>query len=671
MTRGHHHLLSPGRIGTMALRNRIVHAPMSLGLGAGDGTCGDRYIAYYAERAKGGAGLINIGTVSIGYPEGSVDNKQIAASDDRYLPNLRRLAEAIHAHGAKLVLQLNHNGLSAGSDRAAGRPLATPSLPVLKRGDLADSLLPEELAAMAAGNPVLGEIKYEVLDSAGIRRIVEMFTAAAVRCQQAGIDAVEIHGGHGYLLAGFLSPVTNLRTDDYGGSAERRARFLVEVLQSVRAAVGPDFPVWCKIDATEFELDGGITIGDAMITARLAEAAGANAISVSAYTDVAKAYTHSGSHTPQQPELLVPNAIAIKSVVDIPVITAGRIEPAAADRHIAEGHFDFVAFGRKLLADPALPNKLAAGKAETIRPCIYCYSCISQAYFRRPVICTVNPEMGFERELALQPAAAPKRAVVIGGGPNGLEAARRLALAGHVVTLLERSDRLGGDLNIAAVTYEPNGEFLDWLLREVAAAPIDVRLGVAATVERVQSLNPDIVILATGAAPAPVLIAGGDAAAVLTGEALDRVIENRDLKQLGQRIAIIGGGMAGLQIADWLSGNGRSVTVIDAAPKLGAGLPIVRRARVLFELQHNGVVLAPHAADIKINAGEVSWQDSDASSRREAFDQVIISAAKMSGTALAQQLAASGFAVHSAGDCNGPGDLEKTLRDVAELVHAL
>ena len=353
-------LLKPGRIGTMELRNRIVHAPMSLGLGAGDGTCGERFIAYYAERAKGGAGLINIGTVSVGYPEGSVDAKQIAASDDKYLPSLRALADAIHAHGAKVVLQLNHNGLQAGGDRAAGRPLATPSLPEPKRGDLGDYFLADELAALVAGNPVAGEIRYALLDAAGIARVVNMFAAAALRAKRAGIDAVEIHGGHGYLLASFLSPVTNRRADAYGGSVENRARFLVEVLRAVRAAVGPDFPVWCKIDSTEFALDGGISIEDAKLTARLAEAAGADAISVSAYSDVSKAITHSGSHTPQQPELLVPNARAIKAVVTIPVITAGRIEAVEADRHIAAGAFDFVAFGRKLLADPLDPAANAA-----------------------------------------------------------------------------------------------------------------------------------------------------------------------------------------------------------------------------------------------------------------------------------------------------------------------
>jgi 2,4-dienoyl-CoA reductase-like NADH-dependent reductase (Old Yellow Enzyme family) len=311
---------------------------------------------------------------------------------------LAGLADAVHAHGAKIVLQLNHNGPQAGGDRAAGRPLAVPSIPEPKRGDLADSFLPEELAALAAGNPILGEVRYQVLDAAGIARIVDMFAAAAERAKRAGIDAVEIHAGHGYLLQSFLSPATNKRTDDYGGPLENRARFLVEVLRAVRAAVGPDFPVWCKLDSEEFALEGGIRIDNAIATALLAEAAGADAISVSAYSDVSKAVTHSGSHTPQQPELLVPNATRIKRAVGVPVITAGRIGLDEADRHIAAGDFDFVAFGRKLLADPDLPRKLHAGHAGTVRPCIYCYSCISQAYFRRPIICTVNPEMGREYE---------------------------------------------------------------------------------------------------------------------------------------------------------------------------------------------------------------------------------------------------------------------------------
>ena len=660
-------LLKPGRIGTMELRNRIVHAPMSLGLGAGDGTCGERFIAYYAERAKGGAGLINIGTVSVGYPEGSVDAKQIAASDDKYLPSLRALADAIHAHGAKVVLQLNHNGLQAGGDRAAGRPLATPSLPEPKRGDLGDYFLADELAALVAGNPVAGEIRYALLDAAGIARVVNMFAAAALRAKRAGIDAVEIHGGHGYLLASFLSPVTNRRADAYGGSVENRARFLVEVLRAVRAAVGPDFPVWCKIDSTEFALDGGISIEDAKLTARLAEAAGADAISVSAYSDVSKAITHSGSHTPQQPELLVPNARAIKAVVTIPVITAGRIEAVEADRHIAAGAFDFVAFGRKLLADPDLPRKLAAGLAEQVRPCIYCYSCISQAYFRRPVICAINPDMGREYAPA-PPPAARRRVVVIGGGPVGMAAALRLKAKGHEPILIERSNSLGGAFAAAATAYSPNAHYLDWLRREVADAAIDVRPDTIATVETLSVHKPDVVIVATGAAHAPPAIPGAESSHIVLAETLN---EPADLSAIDATVGIIGGGIIGLETAAWLNAQGKSVTVIDGAARLGAGLPIVLRARLLTELRQSGVTLIAGAAEIAIQDGGVGWRDAEGRAMRAEAESVIVADRGMPDGALADALGRAGFKVLRAGDCAGEFTLELAIRAVANLVDAL
>jgi 2,4-dienoyl-CoA reductase (NADPH2) len=664
MAEHYRHLLSPGRIGTMELRNRIVHAPMSLGLGAGDGTCGERYVAYYAERAKGGAGLINIGTVSIGYPEGSVDAKQIAASDDKFLPSLKGLADAIHAHGAKIVLQLNHNGTQAGSDRAAGRPLATPSLPVFKPGDLADSFLPEELAALAAGNPVLGEVQYQILDTAGIQRIVAMFADAAWRCQRAGVDAVEIHGGHGYLLAAFLSPVTNRRTDDYGGSAENRARFLVEVLRAVRAAVGPDFPVWCKIDSTEFELEGGISLDDAKITARMAEVAGADAISVSAYSDVSKAITHSGSHTPQQPELLVPNASAIKAVVKVPIITAGRIEAVAADRHIADGRFDFVAFGRQLLADPDLPRKLTEGRPQDVRPCIYCYRCISQAYFRRPVMCTVNPGMGFEDARA--PAAVlSKRVAVVGGGPVGMEAALRLKAKGHEPILIERSDRLGGVFAAAAIVYEPNARYLEWLRSEIGRLNVEVRFNTLGTPETIAALGVVAVIVATGAAHRVPAIEGVDRAQIALAETF---LLSPDVMATGRDIVVLSNGMIALQVAEWLSRRGNNVVVVDICSKFGTGLPIVRRARLLAELRQVGVALIGDANDIAIKSGEVTWLDADGHQRHTVADRVIISNNKVPDGDVGNRLTRAGFELFSAGDCTGSFYLEDSIRAVADLV---
>jgi 2,4-dienoyl-CoA reductase-like NADH-dependent reductase (Old Yellow Enzyme family)/thioredoxin reductase len=663
-------LLAPGRIGSLELRNRIVHAPMSLGLGAGDGTCGQRFIDYYAARARGGAGLINIGTVSVGYPYGSVDARQIAISDDAYLPSIRARADAVHAHGARIVLQLNHNGLMAGLDRAQGRPLSCPSLPVAKPSELGAAYLPEELqelAAAAAGTP---EATFRELDEAGIQEIVALFAAAAERARRAGVDAVEIHGGHGYILSSFLSPWANQRTDRYGGSLENRARMLLEVIAAVRAAVGRDYPVWCKIDSQEFFQDEGISLEDARQTALWAEAAGADAVSVSAFYDGSRAAAHTSAHTPQTPELLVPNAAAIKAALRIPVITAGRISAETADRQIGEGLYDFVAMGRNLLADPDLPAKLSAGRRPAVRDCIYCYSCISQAYFRRPVLCAVNPEMGHEGDAADRPSRAPRRIVVVGGGPAGLESARRLAGRGHAVTLVERSSTLGGDLRAAAVAYPENRPLLEWLTGAVAAAGIELRLGSEATADLVRGLNPDIVVAATGARAVPAPLPGMELPHVLAGRVLSRWLR-KDGTLPGRRAVVVGGDGNGLQLAAYLARAGLEVSVVEAAPKVGAGLAIVRRLGVLEELKRLQVPLLAGARDIAVTPAGVRYVNRHGQARTLGAEHVLVTAGATADPGPAEALRAAGFDVRAVGDCTGIGYIEGAFAAAAGLAAEL
>lgn len=703
MANNYRNLLQPGRIGSLSLRNRMVVTAMGVNLAEPDGSCGERIRAYHEEQAKGGAGLIILGVCGVGWPLGANQPGQVAISDDRFIDGLSRLAETVHAHGAKIAAQLHFGGLVGVEDLKAGRPVWAPSMPLAAEGgDFLEGLLPGELEQTGFGKAK--EFKVKVMTAEDIQQLVRMFAAAAERAQRAGMDGVEIHAGHGYIISSFLSPVTNHRTDAYGGSLENRARLLREVIAAVRAAVGPEFPVWCKLDSTEFGQANGITLEDAIATARMAQAAGVDAITVTSYHDPGQGALHSGSHTPDVPELMVANAAAIKAALKIPVIASGRIEPEAAERHIGAGRFDFLAMGRKLLADPQLPRKLQEGRAAEVRPCIYCYCCISQIYIERPVKCAVNPAIGFERERRLLPAETQKHVVVVGGGPAGMESARRLALRGHRVTLLEQSDRLGGTLQFAAIAYEPNERILNWLRQQVRAAGVEVRLRTRATPELLRQLAADEVVVATGARRDLPAIPGAERSHVFSGDELRQLLLGTDLSALkgkagwatrfaaraaaltgasrnidlirtatrtwmplGQRIGIIGGELVGLELAKFLALRGRQVTVIDAAPRFGAGLHIVRRLRVLDELKRLGVALQPEATDIAIGANTVSFSDPSGVSREVTVDHVIVAQGARGDASLADELRAAGFQVHTVGDCSGVGYIEGAMESAAEL----
>jgi NADPH-dependent 2,4-dienoyl-CoA reductase/sulfur reductase-like enzyme len=401
---------------------------------------------------------------------------------------------------------------------------------------------------------------------------------------------------------------------------------------------------------------------------------------------------------------MVPGAIAVKSAVKIPVLASGRIELAAADRHIGDGGFDFLGLGRPLLADAHLARKLWEGRAADVRPCIYCYCCVSQIYFSRPVKCAVNPDTGFERELAVAPAVTRKRIVVIGGGPAGLETARRLAQKGHEVMLLEQSDRLGGTAQFAAIAYQPNERVVEWLRRQIDASGVDVRLKTRATPELIRSLSPDTVVVATGAVRTMPPIPGAERSNVLSDEDMRRLVLGEDLGSLkgktgwstrivtkvgsltgatksfelirsatrawmplGKRIVIIGGELVGLELAEFLAHRGRQVTVIDDAARFGAGLHIVRRWRALAELRELGVALLTHATEIAIGENCVTYVNLNGQARTVGADHVIVAKGAMGDLRLADSLRAAGFNVKTAGDCGGVGYIEGAMGDAARV----
>lgn len=700
------HLLSPGRIGSMELKNRIAVTAMGVSLSEDDGTVGEQLIAYHEEQAKGGVALIISGVAGVAWPVGAVATGQTAISDDKFIPGLKTMTDRVHAHGAKIAVQLHHGGFVAGYSSARwGHPLWGPAVPPPFKGDFMNYFLPEEMGGVGGvAAPTL-----KLLEQADIDLAVQQFGEGARRAKEAGFDGIEIHGGHGYLLSSFTSPVTNTRTDGYGGSREGRLRLTLEVIAAIRRAVGPDYPVWIKLDSREMGKAGGISIEDAVANAKMVEAAGVDAITVTAYHDTGVGKLHSESNIPHMESFNLPATAQIRAAVSIPVIGSGRVEPEPGDRAIGKGEVDFIAMGRKLLADPALPNKLRAGEPDKVRPCIYCYTCVSAIYLGQPSRCAVNPDFSFEFK-GEPPLAgsAPKHVAVIGGGPGGMESARRLAALGHKVTLIEKSDRLGGTLRFASLAYEPNERLLNWLRREVKEAGIDVRLSTLATPDLLRGLKVDEVIVATGAIRGMPPIPGNDQDHVFSGDDMRRMMlgeSSDELKRktglftriatkvgaatgatanlalvrkathtwmpLGDHIAIIGGELVGLELAEFLAERGRKVSVIDEAPRLGKGLLLVRRMRLLSELAEHGLGLHAGVSDIVIGKDAVTFTDASGVAQSVRADNVIVARGATGDLSLAEALTAADFTVHSVGDAGGVGYIEGAMRGAAEAVRKI
>lgn len=699
MSRSYSALLSPGRIGSLELRNRIVMTPMGSNLCEPDGTLNERIKAYYEARARGGAAMVIMGSVSISWPIGSANVCQVAISDDRFVPGLADLAKRIHRHGAKIAAQIQHAGITALNDIAAGRPLLVPSIPKEGESDIAPTLTPEEAAAMAT--PFMqptSKLHYQEATEEDLAWVCSQFADAAERARTAGLDGVEIHAAHGYLISNFLSPSTNKRTDRYGGSLENRARLLVEVVQAVRARVGRKYPVWCRLDGVEFFKPEGITSVDAVAAAKLGEQAGLDAINVSAYADPGRGIGYSEAHATHIPGRFVPFAAAIRKAVKIPIMTAGRIEPEVADALIKKGQIDFVSMGRKLLADEELPRKLAAGRPETIRPCIYCYTCISQIFVSGHVRCAVNATTAFENEAAVVRAEQPKRVLVVGGGPGGMETARVAALRGHEVTLCEQGAALGGSVRLSAISYPANGRLVRFFERVLRDSSVKIHLNTRVDEAYVRRHAPDVVVVATGAKWGALPIRGAELPHVLTGESLRAMMGagsgpapaglsstarmltgiGRSLGltrspalvtkashywlPFGKNVVIYGGGLVGIELAEFLAERGRKITVLEESGLFATQFRLLRRWRALYECDRLGVDRIANVKQLSIEKDCVRYVTPGGQERAIAADQVILAAGAGESTALADTLRNAGFAVKSVGDCAEIGYIEGAIR---------
>lgn len=701
------HLLSPGRIGSLELRNRLTQTAMGTNLANPDGTIGDEAVAFYAARAAGGTALLTMGTVGVANPRGQLQSRQVSIADDSFIPGLKRLTDAVHRHGGCVSAQLNHGGLTSIFDMAAGRPVLMPSLPqpgAMGGGkSMHDFMFPEEKARGSAPH-IGGMPQFKAADAEDIAWIIEAFAAGAARAVEAGYDAIELHAGHTYLLNSFLSPAHNRRTDRYGGTAQDRATLMQEVIQGIRARIGRDFPLLVKLNAEEYLFDSGITLDDAKITARIAAAAGADAITVTASHNYAYARALLSSWMPHTPNQLLPLAAAIRDASGLPVVTVGRVDADAADAAIAAGQLDFLAQGRRQIADDRFVANLARGGKAAVRPCIFCYQCLSESMMHQPLRCAVNGDVGFEKDNLLAPTLLPRKVVVIGGGPGGMETARRLTLRGHAVTLLEASGQLGGTARIAAIAYAPNGDFVDWLKAQLEELAVDVRLHSRATVESVRALAPDAVVVATGAIRRSPDVPGKDQPhvhdaaslrALLLGEAEDGeggkvplarrlamgaaralgVTDSPDLVRkasrlwmpVGNRVVVIGGELVGLELAEFLHERGRHVSVVDDVPQFGRGLSPARRSVMLDQMPLDGIALHEGASAIRISAKAVHFTGASGEGVELPADTVIVAKGAEANTSLHDALKGAGFETHMVGDCQGVGYILGAVRNAADV----
>jgi len=696
-------LASPSFIGNLELKNRMVLAAMGSNFASDDGHTSEQLNAYYEERARGGVGLIILETSAITWPAGASMPNMIGFSKDEFIPDLRSLTQSIHQHGAKIAAQLNQSGKIAQEDVIAGRPILVPSIPKSEPSDMFGLLTQDEIVNFikAAGPDGKGP-RYHELSTEEIQQEVQHFVDAAKRAKASNFDAIEIHAGHGYLISSFLSPAVNKRTDEYGGTPKKRAKFLVEIISEIKKQID-GFPVLVRLDANEYRIDNGITPDDFLITALLAQEAGADAIDVSAYGNTSKGIAFTEAPLVHEPGGFLNFVKMAKKALTIPIIAVGRIELDIAEKGLKNNDFDFLAMGRKLLADPGLPNKVVSGQVHLIRPCIYCYVCVSQIFINKPMMCAVNSQLGneYRNENIIHTTADQKKILVIGAGPSGMESARLLAMRGHHVEVWEKDKDIGGTVRVAALAYEPNGRLIKYLKNSLDELGVKIKMRTLATPESIQAFDPDHVIVAIGAHREAPSIKGKEGRNVFDGEQLrgllfgsdSNVIKKLSLFQqiilkmgrasqllrsisalrflskiwmpISRNVVVIGGDLVGLELAEFLIERGRNVKVLEPTGSLGPNLSIIRRSRVIHQLKEHGVDLLTNVEIKEIDGQEVIVQHEE-SEKIFPADQIIIALGANANLNLSNELNDMSIPVTSIGDCTSVGYIHGAIADARE-----
>lgn len=624
------HLFTPGKIGSLTLKNRIMKAPQSSGMSNMDGTVSERLVRYYRQQAAGGAGMIIVEYAYVDDIGAKSAHCHLGISNNEHIPGLAWLAENIREQGAVPAIQIEH----CGRQKFLGtQPICAPSaIPWPKLWD--------QYGVQAVPH---------VLTIEEIQDIVHAFGDAALRAKQAGFELVEIHGAHGYLLTNFFSPTTNHRTDLYGGSLENRMRIYVEIVRDVRKKVGPDFPVTIRLSGTDYEPDG-FPIEDTIELAKVLEKEGIDAFHISGGDH----HTMIHQVSPMAIDVChnVWAAEAIKKVVHVPVIASGSITlPEYAEEIIASGKGDFVGLGRPLWADPEWPLKAMEDRPEDIRPCIRCNEgCLERTFFNfKAITCAVNPTISREGELDLKPAAKPRKIAVVGGGPAGMEAARVCKLRGHEVTLFEEKE-LGGLLHEASVPefksdIRPLCKYLITQIEKLGI-PVEHKKATAADLA-----GYDAVICATGSRPILPGVPGIDKPGVM--DALE--VLNGARKPEG-RIAVIGGGLVGTETALHLAEQGMHTTLVEMLPKIMNGVAATDQLAYSERIAKADMEVCTGTRLVSIGDGEITVSD-HTGTHTIPVDSVIIAIGLKAQDSLYGELCAQGKEAYLVGDAVHPGKI--------------
>jgi 2,4-dienoyl-CoA reductase (NADPH2) len=678
-------LLEPGQIGTVKIKNRIIKT-----------ACGTHYwhrddlhmnrkvICYYEALAKGGAGLIIAESPTVDFQFDNKGFNKYRLDDDRFVPGLSELAQAVHKHGCPVFLQLYHKGNS-------------PSTPVF---------LEHSVAASAITPDTGSEIPRE-LTITEIEIIKERFVSATERAMKAGFDGIEINASCDHLLNTFLSSCYNKRKDIYGcDTIENRSRIVVEIIKDIKKRCGLNFPVIALINGAEAGGDGkGTTLADSKKIARLLQNAGADAIHLRA----AWIGHHIGSFNPDIlffPEPYVPLdsfpkefdwshhgkganiplATAIKRAVNIPVIVVGTISPDMGEKALRRGDADYIGLCRAILADPELPNKLSSGRISDIRPCTSCGECLRD--HDEATECRVNAALGSEEEYTIKPADKRKTIVVIGGGPSGIEAARVSAIRGHRVILYEKSEQLGGLMPLAALIKGSEVEniqpFLKYLKNKMAELGVDVRLNQEADAATMDSIKPDAVIIATGGLFTKLDIPGIDNRIIINAAELHRKLKHylrffspgmlrwltKIWMPIGKRVIIIGGDLQGLELAEFLVKRGRRVAIVESSDSLGTSMLPHLRFYLLSWLNKKGVKTFTGVKLEKINEKCLTITTREGKSLSLEADNIITALPLLPDNSLINRLANT-IPVYATGDCNKPGVIKSAVADAYRLAKIL